>query len=214
GRDGGRCQGRDLAGGGAYRVLGQVADVAGDVGVLAVGGQGDQLRRQYGARGRGRPAAERAGGRVDAVLGDDVIEHRDDVGVLAVGTDRDGARVSRGPRCRGRHEGQLAGGRADAVLRGVVAVVIGDVGARAVRGDGDPDRADCSAARATMLRSTARATGADRPVQSTGPCPAGLVQRVRSLGRVRSGASLPPPYQITPPSRAVCCGSPTAYPVT
>jgi hypothetical protein len=32
------------------------------------------------------------------------------------------------------------------------------------------------------------------------------------LGKVRSAASLPPPYQITPPSLAVWRAKPTAYP--
>ncbi len=39
-------------------------------------------------------------------------------------------------------------------------------------------------------------------------------QRRRSLGRVRSAASFPPPNHTGPPSRAASPGSATAYPVT
>ena len=49
----------------------------------------------------------------------------------------------------------------------------------------------------------------ERPVFRADPA-----QRARSFGKVRSAASFPPPYQTTPPSRAVWPGSPTAYPVT
>ena len=52
--------------------------------------------------------------------------------------------------------------------------------------------------------------GSDAPKRSG----AGAAQRARSFGRVRSAASLPPPYQIVPPVLLTCCGRPTAYPVT
>ena len=42
----------------------------------------------------------------------------------------------------------------------------------------------------------------------------GALQRWRSLGKVRSAASLPPPYQTGPPALVVSPGSATAYPVT
>ena len=55
-----------------------------------------------------------------------------------------------------------------------------------------------SASVATVARRTARAAGAGRAeaAASRSP-PGGLAHRTRSLGSVRSAASLPPPYQIT-----------------
>jgi hypothetical protein len=67
----------------------------------------------------------------------------------------------------------------------------------------------------TTFRSTARATAAGRPLRGNSPgSGAGLAQRRRSFGKVKSAASFPPPYHTIPPSVAVCPGSPTAYPVT
>ncbi len=68
----------------------------------------------------------------------------------------------------------------------------------------------CCAASTIRARSTARTIcgGSSGPRQSA----AGAAQRARNFGKLRSAASFPPPYQITPLSRPVCRGRPTAYP--
>ena len=82
-------------------------------------------------------------------------------------------------------------------------------GSRAGPGEARICAAASSAARAACSQ-IASAPGSE-PVTGRGTGP---VQRWRSLGQVRSAASLPPPYHTGPPSLAVSPGSATAYPVT